>query len=118
MQVDRLAPTKRQGAIALAALGFAAILGSTGLLPLSIALLIAVLALAITRCVTMEDAYTMIEWRLLVLIAGMTSFGFAMQKSGAADYLAQQIVTLTSPFGIYAALAAFCILAVAVRCPR
>ncbi len=117
MQVDSFAPTKRQGVIALSALGIAALLGSTGLLPLSIALLIAVLVLAVTRCVTMEDAYTMVEWRLLVLIAGMTSFGFAMQKTGAADYLAQQIVALTSPFGIYATLATFCVAAVLLTQP-
>jgi di/tricarboxylate transporter len=100
MQVEGFTPTKRQGVIALVALGIAILLGSTTLLPLSIALLMAVLALAVTRCVTMEDAYTMIEWRLLILIAGMTSFGFAMQKTGAADYLAQQIVALTLPLTV------------------
>jgi di/tricarboxylate transporter len=117
MQVEGFTPTKRQGIIALAALGIAILLGSTTLLPLSIALLMAVLTLAVTRCVTMEDAYTMIEWRLLILIAGMTSFGFAMQKTGAADYLAQQIVALTLPLGVYAALMIFCVSTVLLTQP-
>lgn len=117
MQVDGFTPTRRQGIIALAALGSAVFLESTGLLPLSIALLLAVLALALSRCVTMEDAYTMVEWRLIILIAGMTSFGFAMQKTGAAEYLALQVVALTSPFGIYAALTTFCVATVILTQP-
>ena len=33
----------------------------------------------------MEEAYGLVDWRLLILIAGMTSFGLAMQKTGAAE---------------------------------
>jgi di/tricarboxylate transporter len=115
--VDRQAPTRREGLLALAALGIAILLGSTGILPLSISVLMAVLVLALTRSISMQDAYTMIDWRLLILIAGMTSFGFAMQKSGAAGYLAEFIVTLTLPYGIYATLSMFCVLTVFLTQP-
>jgi di/tricarboxylate transporter len=77
----------------------------------------AVLVLALTRIISMQDAYTMIDWRLLILIAGMTSFGSAMQKSGAAGYLAELIVTLTLPYGIYATLAMFSVLTVFLTQP-
>ena len=115
--VDTHAPTRRQGLYALIALGLAIVLSSIGLMPLSISLLIAVIGLVLMRCVTMEDAYTMIEWRLLILIAGMTSFGLAMQKTGAADYLAQLIVSTTLPFGIYATLAMFSFITVLLTQP-
>lgn len=117
VQVETHAPTKRQGIAALAALGLAILLGSTGVIPLSIALLVAALSLVIMRCVTMEDAYTMIEWRLLILIAGMTSFGFALQKTGAADYLAQLVVASTLPLGLYATLTMFCVATVLLTQP-
>jgi di/tricarboxylate transporter len=117
MQVDSFVPTKRQGIFALAALGLAILAASTGLLPLSVSLLIAGLLLVATRCVEMEDAYRMIEWRLLVLIAGMTSFGFAMQKTGDADFLAELMVGLTLPFGTYATLAAFSLVTVVLTQP-
>ena len=53
-----------------------------------------------------------IEWRLLVLIGGMTSFGLAMQTTQAADYLADVIVAWTLPFGIHALLATFVLLTI------
>lgn len=115
--VDAHAPTRRHGMIALAILALALLLGSTGVVPLPIALLIAVLGLVFMRCVTMEEAYTMIEWRLLILIAGMTSFGFAMQKTGAAEYLAQLIVASTLPVGLYATMGMFCVATVLLTQP-
>ena len=116
-EVDGFTPTRRQGIGVLAALGIAIVLGATGVVPLSIALLVAVLALVVARAVTMEDAYTFIEWRLLVLIAGMTSFGFAMQKTGAATYIADLIVLGTLPFGVYATLTAFSVVTVLLTQP-
>ena len=117
VHIERRAPTKRQGITALAALGLAILLGSTGVIALSITLLVAALTLVVMRCITMEDAYTMIEWRLLILIAGMTSFGFALQKTGAADYLAQLIVASTLPLGLYATLTMFCVATVLLTQP-
>ena len=117
MKTQAIVPTRRQGIFTLAALGLAILLGSTGALPLSVALLCAALALVLTRCVTMEDAYTMIEWRLLILIAGMTSFGFAMLKTGAAEYLADVLVAASLPFGVYVSLAMFSVLTVLLTQP-
>jgi len=116
-EVEGFSPTRRQGIGALTALGIAILLGSMGVVPLSIALLVAVIALVLMRCVTMEDAYTMIEWRLLILIAGMTSFGFAMQKTGAASYVAELIVASTLPLGVYATLTTFCVVTVLLTQP-
>lgn len=115
--VDTVSPTRRQGIIAFLALASAIVLGAIGLVPLSIALLVAVLALVLLRCVTMEEAYTMIEWRLIVLIAGMTSFGLAMQKTGAANYVAELIVASTLPLGVYASLTTFCVVTVLLTQP-
>ena len=117
MKTSTAVATRRQGLFTVLVLGMAILLGSTGLLPLSIALLCAALALVVTRCVTMEDAYTMIEWRLLILIAGMTSFGFAMLKTGAAEYLAQLLVSASLPYGLYATLTVFSIITVLLTQP-
>ncbi|MCP4316355.1 MAG: hypothetical protein GY789_10145 [Hyphomicrobiales bacterium] len=116
-QVESHVPTKRHGLIALAALALAILFGSAGFIPLSIALLIAVVVLVVTGCATMSDAYSMIEWRLLVLIAGLTSFGPAMQKTGTADFLAGYIAIATTSLGFYATLAAFSLLTVLLTQP-
>jgi di/tricarboxylate transporter len=43
----------------------------------------------------------------VILIAGMTSFGVAMQKTGAAEFLAKWIVAGLEPYGIAFILAGF-----------
>jgi di/tricarboxylate transporter len=65
----------------------------------------------------MSEAYSFIEWRLLVLIAAMSSFGLAMQQSGAASYLAAQIVAFSAPFGPVFAMACFSLLTVLLTQP-
>jgi di/tricarboxylate transporter len=86
-------------------------------LPLPIAFLLAALTVIGTRLITMEEAYNLIDWRLLILIAGMTSFGLAMQKTGAAAYLAGLIVTWFSPLGTLAVMLAFIVLTMLLTQP-
>ncbi len=88
-----------------------------GWMPLPIAFLLAALAVIGTRLITMEEAYDLIDWRLLILIAGMTSFGLAMQKTGAAAYLAGLIVSWVSPLGTVAVMLAFIVLTMLLTQP-
>ncbi|MEW6211330.1 MAG: SLC13 family permease [Acidobacteriota bacterium] len=77
----------------------AIILGTIGILPLSIAFLCAAVATILARCITVDEAYEFIDWRLIILIGGMTAFGTAMddRHTGAAEFLAKRIVDLLSP---------------------
>jgi di/tricarboxylate transporter len=86
-------------------------------LPLSVAVLIGVLILLASRAVRTEEIYDMIEWRLIVLIAGMISFGIAMEKTHADQYLADLIVQATGGYGPIAVLAGFFIMTVAITQP-
>lgn len=91
--------------------------GSFGWLPLSIAFLAAAVAVVLLRCITVERAYEFVDWRLLILIGGMTAFGTAMEKTGAALYLANGIVHWMQPFGVMAILAGFFALTIALTQP-
>jgi di/tricarboxylate transporter len=42
----------------------------------------------VTRCITPEEAYGQINWRVLILIASMLGLGEAMESTGTAQYLA------------------------------
>ena len=90
----------------------AVLASSFGLVPLPIAFLGAALAVIFTRLITMEEAYDLIDWRLLILIAGMTAFGTAMSKTGAAEYLAVLIVQVAGPLGVGFVLFAFTVLTI------
>ncbi len=85
--------------------------------PLAVAVLIGALILLATGAVRTQEMYGMIEWRLLVLIAGMISFGTAMEKTGADKYLAGIIERSFGDYGGTAVLAGFFILTVALTQP-
>lgn len=108
---------RRKGVLVVGILLAAVIVSSFELVPLPIAFLAAALAVIATRLMTMEEAYNLIDWRLLILIAGMTAFGKAMQKTGAAEYLAGLIVQWTAPLGVTFVLLAFTILTILLTQP-
>jgi di/tricarboxylate transporter len=107
----------RKGLYAVGIFVAAVVVSSFDLMPLPIAFLLAALGVVALRLITMEEAYDFIDWRLLILIAGMTAFGTAMQTSGAAEYLAGLIVGWTEPYGITAVLAGFAILTILLTQP-
>ncbi len=70
-----------------------------GYAPISIAAVIGGTIMVLTGCLTMEQAYRSIDWRAIFLIAGMLPLGTAMQETGAAEYLANQVMTLLGDAG-------------------
>lgn len=91
--------------------------GGTGLLPLSISLLLAAVLTVALRWLPLEKAYEFIDWRLLILVGGMTAFGVAMARSGAAEFLAHGVVAAFGPFGPRVVLGAFLLLTVVLTQP-
>ena len=108
---------RRRGSYALGALGLSVLLGGLQVIPISIAFLLGALAVILLKCVTVEEVYSFIEWRLIVLIGGMTAFGLAMQKTQADGYLADLIVQWAFPLGLYWVLAGFVVLTMLLTQP-
>ncbi len=97
---------------------FAAVgIGATGLLPLPVSFLIGAILVVLFRCITLQEAYETIDWRLLILIAGMTAFGVAMENTGAAEFLANAVVSNLESYGVTAIMAGFFVLTVALTQP-
>ena len=70
-----------------------------GLAPIAIAAVIGGSIMVLTKCLDMEQAYRAIDWRSIFLIAGMLPLGTAMADSGAAAYLASQVMALLGEAG-------------------
>jgi di/tricarboxylate transporter len=85
--------------------------------PLAVAVLFGVLILLASRAVLPHEVYGLVDWRLIVLIAGMISFGTAMEKTGADQYLADIIYNNFQAYGGLAVLAGFFALTVALTQP-
>jgi di/tricarboxylate transporter len=77
---------------------------STGLLHVSIAMFIGALLMVLSGTLTMEQAYRSIEWKSVFLIAGMLPLGLAMENTGTAQLLADQIINLIGGWGALAVL--------------
>ncbi len=83
---------------------------STGLAPIVVAALVGCVVLLLLRCITLEDAYTAIDWRVIFLLAGILPLGIAMQNSGAAQLIADHAIAVSGQFGPIAMLAALYLL--------
>lgn len=86
-------------------------------IPLVIAVLLGVLLLLATKTLRHTELYSLIDFRLLVLIACMISFGTAMEKTGADVLLAGMIQNYFGQYGALAVLAGFYMLTVALTQP-
>ncbi|MEW5957279.1 MAG: SLC13 family permease [Chloroflexota bacterium] len=106
-ELNSLLYRKRKGLYTLGFLAAAIITGGIGWLPLSIAFLGAAVLTVIFGCIAIEEAYEFVDWRLIILIGGMTAFGVAMEKTGAAEFLAHWIITGLETYGVTAIMAGF-----------
>lgn len=62
-------------------------------------LVIAALLMILTGALRMDEAYEAIDWRSIFLIAGILPLGIAMETSGTAVLIADQIVGLLGDLG-------------------
>ena len=80
-------------------------------LPIAISAVAGVPLMILTGCLTMEEAYRFINLKAIFLIAGMLPMGIAMEQTGAAELLANGMVSLIGGLGPLAVMAGFFILA-------
>jgi di/tricarboxylate transporter len=80
--------TVRRGLVPIAVLVVAMILAATGKLPVGIAFFGAGLATILFGSLTVREAYTSIEWPLLVMIGALIPVSDAIRSTGGADVIA------------------------------
>jgi Di- and tricarboxylate transporters len=85
--------------------------------PLAICVIAGVMLLLFTKTVRYAEMYSLIDFRLLVLIACMMSFGVAMEKTQADIFLAGYIENYFGEYGPTAVLAGFFVLTVMLTQP-
>jgi di/tricarboxylate transporter len=86
------------------------------IVPIYISTLIGAAFMVITRCLTMEEAHQSIEWKGIILIAGMLPLGTALDNSGAAQLLANGVVQIVGPLGPMAVMAGLMALTFMATC--
>lgn len=96
--------------VAVAVLLSVVAVAAVGLLPIFVAALLGAVAMVLTGCLEPEEAYQAVDWKVILLLAGILPMGLALQSSGAAAYLAQTALEPVIALGPVAVLAGLYIL--------
>lgn len=77
----------------------------TNALPLATAAMLASLGVVLGGCLTMDEAYQFVDWKSVVLVAGMLPMSTALEKVALVDLAASFLVERLGAFGPLAVLA-------------
>jgi di/tricarboxylate transporter len=83
---------KDRAIMAVAALSLVVILSTLSILPIMLAAIIGAVAMVVTRCLTVEEAYRAIDWKIIFLLGGMIPLGLALEQSGAAAWMVNNLL--------------------------
>ena len=67
--------------------------------------------MVLTRVIQIDELYQSVEWKVVFLIAGLIPLGIAMQNTGAAQFLAEGMVSIVGGLGPIAVMGGLFILA-------
>ncbi len=71
----------------------------------------------VTRCISPDDAYRQVDWKVLILIGSMLGLGVAMQHTGTAEYLAERLTDQVGDWNPLWLLTGFFLLTVVLTQP-
>jgi len=114
---DEKRPRGKRAPIAAAIFVSTLAVTTFNLLSLPVGMLLGALLVLATRCITPEEAYSRVNWTVLILIASMLGLGIAMETTGTARFLARYIVDLVGASRPIWLLSAFFILTVLLTQP-
>ncbi len=93
------APARAKAPLALIILGGMLVLIVTNLVPVVTASLMAALAMILAGCLTIDDAYAAVDWKSIVLIAGMIPMSIALERVGLVNLVSQALTDTLGHFG-------------------
>lgn len=71
----------------------------TGVADIATISMVAGLSMVLTGCLTMDDAYDAIDWKSIVLIAGMLPMSIALEKVGLVSLIAEELTANLGTLG-------------------
>ncbi|UCB42099.1 MAG: anion permease [Dehalococcoidales bacterium] len=82
------------------------VLAAFNIVPVMVAAGIGAAGMVLTRCLTIEEVYNAIDWKIIFLLGGIIPLGVAMESSGAALLLADTVLQPLLEWGPLPLLAA------------
>jgi di/tricarboxylate transporter len=93
------APARSKAPLALLILVGMLVLMITNLVPIVAASMLAGLAMILTGCLTIDEAYEAVDWKSIVLVAGMLPMSIALEKVGLVDLVAEGLINSIGEYG-------------------
>ncbi len=90
---------KMRAALSVGIMACTVLLAAFGVMPIVASALLGCVALVVLHVLRPEQAYAGIDWRVIVLLAGVLPLGIALQNSGGADWIARNAMSLTDDGG-------------------
>ena len=101
---------KNRALMALAVLLAVVVLTTLNIMPVMLAAILGAVALVVTNCLTIEEAYQAIDWKIIFLLAGVLPIGLAIEDSGMALWIAHNVLQPMAGSGPVLVLAVFYLL--------
>ncbi len=99
------APSQHKAPVAFAIVVSMIALMISGIVSITAASMLAGLAMVISGCLTMDEAYSAIDWKSIVLIAGMWPLSIALEKVGLVAVVANGFIDALGGAGPLAVMA-------------
>jgi len=80
---------------------------------LSLCLLVGAVGMILSKVLTVDEAYSAVSWQTVFLLASLIPLGQAVQETGTAAWIAQQILVLLDGWPLWALQAGLAVLATA-----
>lgn len=103
-------PRRGKLLLALAIVAGVVAAATLDLLPIVGSAILGSVLLVLTRCLTLDEAYQAIEWRVIFLLGGILPLGIALETTGAAGLLSSLLVETIGIWGPVAMVSAFYLL--------
>ncbi|WP_116652958.1 SLC13 family permease [Pelagibacterium sediminicola] len=104
-------PAGWRAPFALATMALVIGISAVGWAPIAITSLIGGVVMTLAGCLDADKVYDAIDWRIIILLAGLLPLGVAMSQTGAAEFIVANTLGLASGFGPLAALAVLYLMA-------
>ncbi len=95
---------------AVAILAGVVVAAALNILPIAASAIIGSVLLVVTGCITLEEAYKAIDWKVIFLLAGVLTLGIALEKTGAAMLISSFLIYTIGGLGNTALLSSFFLL--------
>lgn len=103
-RADQVAQTGQKSWIAVGTLAAVVILAALDFMPIAGLAMIGAVAVIIAGCLSVEQAYRAIDWKIIFLIFGMIGVSRAMSSTGLAETIVHALTGLVSDIGPLAIL--------------